>query len=370
MLNAFKSAIKWIVVIVIICIAAYFLASINGLSVSRTIGQVGNFEATEAEYKYYLEMTKDTMLSENNISDDKAAKDFWNSEIDGKKASEIAKEDAKQELIRILVACNKAEEAGMSLTEEQKTSARSLLNADSAEMKEELKKLEKATGMDKYQLVAITERQLLANSYAQSVAAEENSPIVVSEEEKAVAVQQKYARVKHVLIQSTPTADPIIDEDGAEVAQPQPTEEELAAYKAEAEKKANDVLAKAVGGANFEGLIEEFGEDPGMEAKTDGYIIDEKGNSADGSGTMVAEFTEGSFAVEAGKVNPQLVNTSYGWHIIKRYAIDPASESYASILSNVESTLLAEKYEAYVDELAKGMEISFRDNIYNKIRVK
>lgn len=368
MLNAFKSAIKWIAAIVVICLAAYFLASINGLTVSHKMGKVGNLEVTEAEYKYYLEMTKQNMLAENNIADEEAEKAFWDSEIDGKKASDVAKEDAKQEMIRVLAACNKAEEAGISLTDAEKTSARSILGTDTA-TKEQVKELEKTTGADKYQLVEIMERQLLANSYAQSVSTQENSPIAVSDDEKAAAVQEKYARVKHVLIQNAPQSEPVVAEDGTEVPAAEPTEEELAAYKEEAKKKADDVLAKAVGGANFEGLVTEFGEDPGMESTPDGYIIDETGASADGSGAMVEEFTKGTFAVKAGEVNPELVESSYGWHIIKRYEIDPASESYQTVLSAVESKLLSEKYEAYIDEVANGLEISINEKVYNKIKV-
>ena len=129
-------------------------------------------------------------------------------------------------------------------------------------------------------------------------------------------------------------------------------------------------MAKAVGGANFESLITEFGEDPGMESTPDGYIIDEDGNSADGSGAMVQEFTDGAFAVKAGEVNPALVESSYGWHIIKRYEIDPASETYATVLTAVDSKLQGEKYEAYIDEAVKGANVTINEKIYNSIKVK
>lgn len=372
MLNAFKSIIKWIAAIVVICIAAYFLASVNGLSVSHTMGKVGNLKITEAEYKYYLEMVKESMLSENGIVDEAAAKDFWNSEIDGKKASDIAKEDAKAEMLRVVAACIKAEEAGISLTDEEKASARSILNDDSADLKEQVSAIKKATGADENELVSIMERQLLANSYAAHLSEQENTPLAVDGEEIVAGIEEKYARVKHILIQNTPDTSgaTVTTADGTEVPATEPTEEELLAYVEEAQKKAEDVLKKATSGENFDKLVAEYGEDPGMESTPDGYIIDETGVMADGSGQMVPEFTKGTFAVKAGEVNPELVESSYGWHIIKRYAIDPESEMYETVLSAVENTLKAEKYEAYMDDVVAGMEVTLNEKVLSKIKVK
>ncbi len=390
MLNAFKTTIKWIAAIVVICAVAYFLASVNGLSVSRKIGSVGNVEITEAEYKYYLEMTKDTMLSEAgiNVEDEEAVKAYWDSEIDGKKASEVAKEDAKKEVLKVAAACAKAEEAGITLTEEQKAQANSAIKAETADMKKQLDELKKETGADDQQLVVIMEKTLLASAYAQDLSVQENSILTVSDEEAAAEIPAKYARVKHILIQNTPTTEPVLDENGAEVAQPEPTEEELAAYKEEAKKKADEVLAKAVAGENFEGLIAEFGEDPGMESTPDGYVIDETGASVDGQGSMVEEFTKGSFAAEVGEVNPELVESSYGWHIIKRYPIEPtakeetpeataegevateAPDTYTTVLESARQTIMSEKYDAHIEEALNSLEVTFNDKIYNKIKVK
>ncbi len=384
MLNAFKTTIKWIAAIVVICAVAYFLASVNGLSVSRKIGSVGNVEITEAEYKYYLKMTKDTMLSEAgiNVEDKDAVKAYWDSEIDGKKAFEVAKEDAKKEVLKVAAACVKAEETGLALTEEQKAQANSAVKAETADMKKQLDELKKETGADDQQLVVIMEKTLLASTYAQKLSELENSVLTVSDDEATKMIPEKFARVKHILILNAPANEPVLDENGAEVPQPEPTEEELAAYKEEAKKKADEVLAKAIAGENFEALIKEYGEDPGMESTPDGYVIDETGASVDGQGAMVEEFTKGSFAVEVGKVNPELVESSYGWHIIKRYPIEPsaqketdeaaqeAPDTYTTVLESARQTVMTEKYDAYMKEVLNSLEVTFNDKIYNKIKVK
>ncbi len=353
-MKKFGAVIKWVVAIVIICVVAVFLASINGLSVSRTIATVNGNSITEAEYKYCLETIKSEMLTEAGVED---SEEFWNSEIDGKLASEVAKERALDEVIRIAVSVVKADEAGVALSDEEKSYARSILNANDSETKEQLKEIEKITGADKYQIADILEKSYLSSAYMSYLEQQENSPVAVEEAAVEAYAEEKYAIVKHVLILNTPSnvaTDEEVDAD---------------AYKAEAKKKAEDVLAKALKGSNFEDLIIDYGEDPGMESSPNGYIIDETGMTLDGSSMMVPEFTKGSFAVKAGEVNPELVESSYGWHIIKRYPIEN-SDNYSMMTYYASADLMIEKFDEYVDSLRDSLKINVNERIINKIKVK
>ena len=103
-----------------------------------------------------------------------------------------------------------------------------------------------------------------------------------------------YMRAKHVLIQF-PTND-----DGSEV-----TEEQ----KAETKKKAEEVLEKAKNGEDFDKLIEEYNEDPGMSTYTAG------------EGEMVEPFENATKALEENGIS-ELVETTYGYHIIKRLPLN------------------------------------------------
>lgn len=352
-MNTLKSIIKWVAAIAIICAVAVFLASINGLSVSRTIATVDGNNVTESEYKYYLEMVKSEMLNENS---DASGEDFWNSEIDGKKASEVAKERAMDELMRVEIAVVKAGEAGITLTEDEISSARSIVNNNDSDTKKQLEELEKITGADKYQVGDIFEKVYLSNAYYRYVAAQENSPISVNDDDVKELAKEKYAVVKHVLVMNTPQDS----EEDVDTEQ----------YAADAKKKAEEVLAKAVKGDNFEKLIAEYGEDTGMESNTEGYIIDEDGTTLDGSGRMVSEFTKGSFAVEPGKVNPELVESTYGWHIIKRYPLPTSGEDYTQIISSTTNSVMTDKYNEYLDSFKDGLNITVNERVYKKIKVK
>ena len=93
---------------------------------------------------------------------------------------------------------------------------------------------------------------------------------------------------------------------------------------AEKKAKAEATLARVNAGEDFNALIQEVGEDPGMTSNPDGYVFDNQGYTMDESGSqMVAEFTEASVALAVGQTSG-LVQTDYGFHIIKRLPLDEA----------------------------------------------
>ena len=348
-MKGLKSTIKWVVAIVLICAIAVGLASINGLHVSRTVITLAGNEISEAEYKLYLEMAKQQVLSEQGVTDEEAAKEFIkNGKVEEKNAADYIKDKAMEQILRIEVANVKAAEANVSLTDEERSGAR-----NTAGTEEYLTMLK--TDAETY--ATVMEKSYIADKYYTSLIEGDAEMFAVADEEIAEAVSEGYALVQHVLVKNTPEAD-------AEGNVP-----EVEGYAEEAKKKAEDVLAKAVAGEDFAGLIAEFGEDPGMEATPEGYLITEQGYTIDGQSQMVPEFTAGAFAVAAGEVNPALVESSYGWHIIKRLAVPETHADYATISEGAKSMKMSEKYEAYLDELAKSMEIVKKDNVIAGIKV-
>ena len=128
-------------------------------------------------------------------------------------------------------------------------------------------------------------------------------------------LSQNYIRVKHILIQA---------------------EQGSADYK-EKEALAKKILQKISRGEDFEKLLKEYGEDPGMQMNTDGYIFDSYGYTPDGS-QMISEFVYASAALKVGSVS-EVVPSAYGFHIIKRYPIDQAFID--SFLKSNEATFTA-----------------------------
>jgi hypothetical protein len=74
--------------------------------------------------------------------------------------------------------------------------------------------------------------------------------------------------------------------------------------------KAEEVLQRAKNGEDFAALAKEFSEDPG--SKDNGGLYE---NTPEGQ--MVPEFEKAALALEPGQISPNLVETKFGYHIIK-----------------------------------------------------
>ncbi len=114
---------------------------------------------------------------------------------------------------------------------------------------------------------------------------------------------------------------------------------------------AEDVLAKAKAGEDFDALIAEYGEDPGMESQPDGYILSR--------GQMVQEFEDASYALGIDEIS-DIVESSYGYHIIKRYALDPdyIKNNIETTKHNLGSTIFQEK----ANEILGTLEVVKNEN--------
>jgi parvulin-like peptidyl-prolyl isomerase len=102
------------------------------------------------------------------------------------------------------------------------------------------------------------------------------------------------------------------------------TDEEIAQYIADhpnldtsqKRMKAEEILNRAKAGEDFAALANEFSEDPGntnpqTQQKNGGLYADTP------KGRMVPAFEQAALALEPGQVAPDLVETDYGYHIVK-----------------------------------------------------
>jgi parvulin-like peptidyl-prolyl isomerase len=80
--------------------------------------------------------------------------------------------------------------------------------------------------------------------------------------------------------------------------------------------KAQEILDRAKGGEDFATLANEYSEDPG---NTDPKTKEKKGGlyADTPKGRMVPAFEQAALALEPGQIAPELVETDYGYHIIK-----------------------------------------------------
>ena len=156
------------------------------------------------------------------------------------------------------------------------------------------------------------------------------------DEEALVGYNEQIAALQ----EQVTTAQTTVDEKQARI------DELTEAAFAEILPTAQEVLAKAQAGEDFDALLETYGEDSGMTAepnKTRGYLV------CDGMSLYEQAFQDAAMALaNVGDISAELVKTSYGYHILQ-YATDVASgevEYTDEIKNAIHSDMLSEAQDA------------------------
>ncbi len=145
--------------------------------------------------------------------------------------------------------------------------------------------------------------------YEQKLKAGELSPEFVKKANLQVKLQQAQFLAK-LYSEKTADTEKVTDEQIDAYIKAHP-ELDPAEKRAEAEK----ILARALAGEDFAALANEFTQDPGNKGP-DGAL--QGGLYKDvPKGRMVAPFEQAALSLEPGQVDPQLVETDFGFHIIK-----------------------------------------------------
>ena len=164
--------------------------------------------------------------------------------------------------------------------------------------------------------------------------------------------------IKHILISLTDEQKQDIknlraDDDETVAATADEKREE---YLLTIREKAESVLKLVDEGGDFEALIEEYGEDPGMknEAYKNGYL------TYAGDTGFVTEFADACAALTEDGMTSGLVASDFGYHIIRRVSTVPSGEAtfedvkdslMESMLTDKKSTTYDQQVEAWVKEV-------------------
>lgn len=140
-------------------------------------------------------------------------------------------------------------------------------------------------------------------------------------------------RAKHILFS-------VLDKDGNEL-------DENA--KQEVYKKATDVYNRIKKGEDFDTLMKEFTEDPGIAQNPDGYTFTK--------GELVSAFEEKAYSMNVGDVSEPVLS-EYGYHIIKLMEkID--YKSFESQKESIKVNLALEKLKKDVNDFAASYTVSW-----------
>ena len=327
----------------------------------------GKYEITENQYKYWTAYYKARFFSSvtqyGYVVSDGYNEAIWDEKgEDGKTLGEQVREYVDKMINEMLVGSalydgselyNDKENRELLKQTVDELVQKDLTNAGS---RGELNAILGKYGMNIDVLRRVYEFETRAMSVSDKLFGE-GGEYAVTDEEREDYYQKNYSRVKHILIKNEEKyvldekGDPVMDVYTGRYKTEPLTDEE----KAEKRKTAEEAYEKAKSGGDFEKLSEEYNEDGGMTAYTDGYFISDD--------TLLDEnYVKTAVGLEVGEA--ALVETLYGLMVIKKYALEPglwADEKnavfFSSMDGNIRENKKAEYYEKYTAEIKTSPDI-------------
>ena len=303
------------------------------------------------EYNFFLQDIKETMLMTEgvNTTDPNAVSAFWNKKIDGKFASDIAKDKAYEEVINFKRQVIFAKKNGAKLPENFKAN----LDAYIKDIKETSGEAAFQDGLYSMGLESEEQyRQLQEDTaYVQNCfeILGSDGTVTVSEEEienfynEFIAPTFDVVTAKHILIST-------VDEK----RNPLPETKQK-----EAEKKAKDLHAKIKNGElSFDAAMKEYSEDPGLAQNPTGYTF--------GRGEMVEAFETTAFNLSVGEMSEPVLS-EFGWHII--LLTDGKTQTLQEAHDSVHDNLLMDKCRAYIADKTASYKVKRDEKTFKQITV-
>lgn len=275
----------------------------------NSVVTVNGTHLSKERFNYYFYNEQDEILQSAGITNSAdIAEDFWSQKTDGKTNLAIAKENALAAAIDDVLKYQKAVEEGIKLT----TSEKQMIDSQMGQMKQST---EMMSQLEQIGVDTDTYEQLFKESlYIQKLIAKyvDDGKIKLDEAQVNADFENTYVKAQHILFMTTDSTT------GAALS-----EDEIAKKKT----LANDVLAKIRAGEDFETLMNEYCEDPGIASAPDGYVFT--------TGQMVQEFEDAAYALKVNQVS-DIVETSYGYHIIKRVPFNMEGEQEQQYMEQIE----------------------------------
>lgn len=325
----FKTGNENSVIIVIIAILLVLVAAISGVYIFKDNGAIATFDGgkvTKKEYQVYYEMFSQYLT----------AYGYDSQSIPG----QILQKAAQDKMI-----LTDAKAAGIKLSKEDKAKVDEIFNSQ-----EHIDYFKKNYQFSLDTLKEIYYNDYIIQAYIEKLASEANAEdvenYIKSKYTDGQEIDMNEYDTSHILFKFTKS-------DGTTM-----TDDE----KAELKTKAEGILAKALAGEDFATLAKENSEDT---TASDGgkYLMymDEY---------TVSAYSDAVAKMQVGEVYPELVESTYGYHIIKLNAInengrvnsETEREEYANTLFN---TITTDKNLKYDEDKFKEFVKSIDANAYS-----
>ncbi len=340
------SKVLRMIIIVLAIIVVASTALVIGTSYSRSyVAKVGNEKVTVPEYKLFLHRAKGNILSIVAGADPET---FWDTDINGKKAIDIAREKAIESVKEFKIEIIKAREAKITLTKEDNDNIKNYINQiiagnnNDRSIANAYSLAVNGVSLDEFKQIysdyVITEKFLKKELDGIAVS-DEDAKKIFDEDPKSCDM----LTVRHILISTvdSETGAPLSDEK-----------------KKEAQEKAQELLEKIKSGEDMTALAKEFSQDPAVKDNSGEYTFDRFDSYAE-------EFED--WAVKANEGDTGIVETPFGYHVMKLEKRVTATFDGVKpkIVNEKKASVLAQRLVDWRSDPAYAVTIN--DKVYNSI---
>lgn len=246
-------------------------------------GEVNGEKITADEFKYFLMMQ---MLTDERDDSGQVKEDYWTEDT-----IKSAMDNALNQVVLMKTYKTGALDEGIELSDDDKKSVEDGIESARQMYGEEMYKLQlDAMGLTDDMYKEFSTLSMYANKWYEKYADENADDDTVKKE-----FYKEYVKAKHILIKKT-------NDDGEDVS-------------ADAYTKIENIKKQLDEGADFDTLMNENSEDPGLQSAPEGYVFTK--------GEMVQEFEDAAFKLEPGQIS-DIVESSYGYHILKKVELTDA----------------------------------------------
>lgn len=282
---------KKIKVAALMLILSLLISSCSSGTDAEVFATVGEETVSVGEVAFLTAQSTENIKKQMEGMSDSEKQDYWNTDVDGKKPADVIKENAAEYLINYAVFAQACKDEGITAS-----SSEVKARMNSAYPQDDLKKYKNTYGISTDSVKKVVRKQILYQKYVARVL-EKKEDFTPDESKLTELFKNNYIKAKHILLLTTDMS----------------TGEKYSADKIEeTRKKAEDLLNKVKKGEDFDELMMENSQDPGLQSAPNGYVFTE--------GEMVSEFYDAAKNLEVGGIS-DIVETSYGFHIIKRVAL-------------------------------------------------
>lgn len=289
----------------------------------KVLMTVNGEEVLYSEFNLYFSLQRkiyESMFGSDSI---------WTQEIDGKSLYILVKDATKDGMINSKLKVQNAKLRNIELTEEEKNELKDYANSDA--------------GLELCEIYNITSEQLY----------DINTEGVITNK-LAKAIYDEIDHTGHSHLDINASVDTVLY-DARHILLSTIDLDEL--DKEEVKKLAENLLERVKNGEDFAKLAEEYSDDGG--SKDNGGLYEDIS-----IGEFVSEFEEAALSLNEGMIYPELVESYYGYHIIK---LEGKEMFERELTDDEKQEIMTSDLEEVAEKWLENADVSVNEELYRTI---